>query len=41
MVVPVGGSDIQQLSVIAKQAGGEVSARQVMAVRFTQLEASG
>jgi protein-L-isoaspartate(D-aspartate) O-methyltransferase len=41
MVVPVGDKDVQQLSVVEKQAGGAVSARQIMGVRSTQLEASG
>jgi protein-L-isoaspartate(D-aspartate) O-methyltransferase len=38
MVVPLGGQDVQQLSVIAKQPSGEVHTREVMPVRFTQLE---
>ena len=38
MVVPLGDKDVQHLSVVEKDAGGEVSARSVMAVRFTQLE---
>ena len=38
MVIPLGGPDIQQLSVVEKDAGGEVMARAVMPVRFTQLE---
>lgn len=40
MVIPLGGKEVQQLSVIDKQAGGSHSTRAVMAVRFTQLEAS-
>jgi len=38
LVMPLGGKDIQQLSVVEKQPSGEVSTREVMPVRFTQLE---
>jgi len=38
MVIPLGGKDMQQLSVVEKQADGELSTRSVMPVRFTQLE---
>jgi protein-L-isoaspartate(D-aspartate) O-methyltransferase len=38
MVIPLGGKDIQQLSVIEKKEDGETSTRAVMPVRFTQLE---
>ena len=38
MVIPLGGQDIQQLTVITRQAGGETSLREIMPVRFTQLE---
>jgi protein-L-isoaspartate O-methyltransferase len=38
MVLPLGGSDVQQLSVVTKDAGGNVTERSVMPVRFTQLE---
>ncbi|HJR83126.1 MAG TPA: protein-L-isoaspartate(D-aspartate) O-methyltransferase [Sphingomicrobium sp.] len=38
IVVPLGGTDIQQLSVVEKDASGKVETRQVMPVRFTQLE---
>jgi protein-L-isoaspartate(D-aspartate) O-methyltransferase len=38
MIIPLGGEEIQQLSVIEKSASGEVSTREVMPVRFTQLE---
>jgi protein-L-isoaspartate(D-aspartate) O-methyltransferase len=41
MVIPVGGSEVQQLSIVEKRADGAVTTRPVMAVRFTQLEASG
>jgi len=40
MVLPIGGPDVQKLSVIEKQAGGVAELREVMAVRFTQLELS-
>ena len=38
MVIPVGGPDVQQLTVVEKQADGAVTSREVMPVRFTQLE---
>jgi protein-L-isoaspartate(D-aspartate) O-methyltransferase len=38
MVIPIGGPDVQQLSVVEKDADGEVSMRSIMPVRFTQLE---
>jgi protein-L-isoaspartate(D-aspartate) O-methyltransferase len=38
MVIPIGGEDVQQLSVIEKSAAGNVETRAVMPVRFTQLE---
>jgi protein-L-isoaspartate O-methyltransferase len=38
MVIPLGPKEVQQLSVIEKQADGDVTRREVMAVRFTQLE---
>jgi protein-L-isoaspartate(D-aspartate) O-methyltransferase len=38
MVIPLGGKDIQQLSVVEKDAGGDVTTREIMPVRFTQLE---
>jgi protein-L-isoaspartate(D-aspartate) O-methyltransferase len=37
MVIPLGGSEVQQLSVVEKQ-GELLSTRDVMAVRFTRLE---
>ena len=40
MVLPLGGADVQQLSVVEKKAGGLVEVREVMPVRFTQLELS-
>ena len=38
MVIPLGGKDVQQLSIVAKGADASVETRAVMPVRFTQLE---
>ena len=38
MVAPLGGQDVQQLTLVEKGSEGEVDYREVMAVRFTQLE---
>jgi protein-L-isoaspartate(D-aspartate) O-methyltransferase len=38
MVIPLGGQDVQVLSVVEKDRGGAVEVRPVMPVRFTQLE---
>ena len=38
MVVPLGGKEVQQLSVVEKDEGGSVSTRPILPVRFTQLE---
>ncbi|HVM22162.1 MAG TPA: protein-L-isoaspartate(D-aspartate) O-methyltransferase [Sphingomicrobium sp.] len=38
MVIPLGGGDVQQLSLVEKAADGTVSSRAMMPVRFTQLE---
>ncbi len=38
MVIPLGGKDVQQLSVVEKYEGGDVDIREVIPVRFTQLE---
>ena len=38
IVIPLGGSDIQQLSVLEKDASGGTETREIMPVRFTQLE---
>ena len=38
MVIPLGGKEVQQLSVVARGAGGEVETNAVLPVRFTQLE---
>jgi protein-L-isoaspartate(D-aspartate) O-methyltransferase len=40
LVLPLGGQEVQQLSVVTKQTDGDISTREVMAVRFTQLEIS-
>jgi protein-L-isoaspartate(D-aspartate) O-methyltransferase len=38
MVIPLGASEAQQLSVVSKGADGAINTREVMPVRFTQLE---
>ena len=38
MVIPIGGSEVQQLSVVDKTDAGEIRTREVMPVRFTELE---
>jgi len=38
IVIPIGGKEVQQLSVIEKGAAGEVQTREIMPVRFTELE---
>ena len=38
MVVPLGGKDVQQLSVVNKGSDGKIATRSLMPVRFTQLE---
>ncbi len=38
MVIPLGGTEIQQLTVVEKQPSGEIRPREIMPVRFTQLE---
>ena len=40
MVVPLGGTEVQKLTVIEKRPGGRVEVRDVIPVRFTQLEMS-
>jgi len=40
IVIPIGGQEIQQLSVIDKLESGEIRTREVMPVRFTELEVS-
>ena len=38
MVIPLGGAEVQQLSVVERKTDGSVETRAVMPVRFTQLE---
>jgi protein-L-isoaspartate(D-aspartate) O-methyltransferase len=38
IVIPLGGKDVQQLSVVDKKLDGSLDTREIMAVRFTQLE---
>jgi protein-L-isoaspartate(D-aspartate) O-methyltransferase len=38
MVIPLGGKDVQQLSVIDKKLDSSLDVRAIMPVRFTQLE---
>jgi protein-L-isoaspartate(D-aspartate) O-methyltransferase len=38
MVIPLGGKEVQQLSLVEKRNGGDVETRAVLPVRFTQLE---
>lgn len=38
MVIPLGGKDVQQLSLVEKSVSGAVSTQAIMPVRFTQLE---
>jgi len=38
MVIPLGGEEVQQLSVVEKAGNGDISTRALMPVRFTQLE---
>jgi len=38
LVMPLGGKDVQQLAVVEKKLDGSVATREVMPVRFTQLE---
>ncbi|MGQ0559457.1 MAG: protein-L-isoaspartate(D-aspartate) O-methyltransferase [Sphingosinicella sp.] len=38
MVIPLGGKEVQQLSLVEKSPDGEVAIREIMPVRFTRLE---
>ena len=38
MVIPLGGKDVQQLTRVEKRADGRLGLREIMPVRFTQLE---
>ena len=40
MVLPIGGADVQKLSLVEKRADALAEVREVMPVRFTQLELS-
>ena len=40
MVIPLGGKDVQQLSVVEKGSDGSVNVRPLLPVRFTQLESA-
>jgi protein-L-isoaspartate(D-aspartate) O-methyltransferase len=41
MVIPLGGEDVQVLSVVEKSIEGSIGVRQIMPVRFTRLETIG
>jgi protein-L-isoaspartate(D-aspartate) O-methyltransferase len=41
MVIPLGGGEVQQLSVVEKAIDGGLAIRALMAVRFTHLELAG
>jgi protein-L-isoaspartate(D-aspartate) O-methyltransferase len=38
MVIPLGGKDVQRLSVVTREEDGTLAIREVLPVRFTQLE---
>ena len=38
MVIPLGGQEVQQLTLVTKQDDGKLALREIMPVRFTQLE---
>lgn len=38
MVLPIGGKEVQQLSLVAKQEDGAVQTSEILPVRFTRLE---
>jgi protein-L-isoaspartate(D-aspartate) O-methyltransferase len=41
MVVPLGGGDVQRLTLVTRNAEGSVGTEEVMPVRFTKLETMG
>ena len=41
MVIPIGGEDVQQLSVVEKKGDGGIETKAVLPVRFTRLETAG
>jgi protein-L-isoaspartate(D-aspartate) O-methyltransferase len=38
MVIPLGGKDVQQLSLVVKGSDGDMTIREILPTRFTQLE---
>lgn len=38
MVLPIGGKEMQQLSLVEKDAGGHIAIREIIPARFTELE---
>jgi len=38
MVIPIGPAEVQHLTLVSKDAGGQIELREVLPVRFTQLE---
>ena len=38
MVIPIGPAAVQQLTLFGKGSAGQIEAREVLQVRFTQLE---
>jgi protein-L-isoaspartate(D-aspartate) O-methyltransferase len=38
MVIPLGGKDVQQLTLVTKRDDGTLATREIMPVRFTRLE---
>ena len=38
MVIPIGPAEVQHLTLVSKNAGGQSELREVLPVRFTQLE---
>ena len=41
MIIPIGGEDVQQLSVVEKKGDGGIETKAVLPVRFTRLETAG
>jgi protein-L-isoaspartate(D-aspartate) O-methyltransferase len=38
MVIPIGSAEAQHLTLISKEPGDQIEQREVLSVRFTQLE---
>jgi protein-L-isoaspartate(D-aspartate) O-methyltransferase len=38
MVIPIGPAEVQRLTLVCKDSGGQIELREVLPVRFTQLE---